>query len=159
MHKFKIIIIAPVVALGITFSIALAQSEFPFLYHAHDASGQLQKAIDTVNDRAKSVGITNDTDRLLRGDNIQVSTNGASLGDFRILDGTNLVFITADSATTNAIDNGITTVADQTIRADQVQISTNNVSVGDFRILDGTNLVFIPASGVPTNVIDADITN
>ena len=33
--------------------------EFPFLFHAHDASGNIQTAIDELNARLKSIGVTN----------------------------------------------------------------------------------------------------
>jgi len=107
MHKFKIIVGSFIVATGILMGVAFAQSEFPFLYHAHDASGQLQKAVDTVNDRLKSAGVTNDTDRVIRGDQVQVATSGVSLVFFAVLDGTNLVSISTDLSSTNTIDADI----------------------------------------------------
>ena len=48
------------IALILMFSVIVAKAgEFPFLFHAHDASGNLQTAVDEINARLKSIGVTN----------------------------------------------------------------------------------------------------
>lgn len=142
--------------------IVVKAGEFPFLYHAHDASGNIQTAIDEINARLKSIGVTN---TLASNIVVQASTfnNGVTVTG----GGVN---VTGASTFSNAVEIASGDLdgnsSGQIAGFDNHQtraftVTTNGVAWGDLVEVNSTSLAFIVTGLAPnvTNIIVADVDN
>ena len=125
--------------------------EFPFLFHAHDASGNIQTAIDELNARLKSIGVTNslasnnvvqastlNNGLTVTGGGINITGNSTFTNDVAVLGaltGSNVVFDGTLHVDLTSVLNGLTTFSNS------VAIAVGNLTGNSSSGLLGFNSV------------------